>query len=121
MRDAIGAGDRDQFGIRIHRRPRLDIGRVFAHFAGVPSGADGVDLDQAERSGRCDETGIKMLAVEVNHFVGLGLNGFFDGFNFAVRDQHLARRECRAGDGVDGRAGEQNGFGSERTDTREAR
>src|SRR2546426_2533421 len=43
------------------------------------------------RSG--DETGIKVLAVELRYSVCFGFDDFLDGGDFAVLDQHLARSE----------------------------
>ena len=106
MRDAIGARDGNQFGIGVDRDPGLDIGRVFADLAGVARGADGVDFDEAERSGSRDESGIKVLAVELRYSVCLGFDDFLDGGDFAVLDQDLPRRKRRAGHRVDGRAGQ---------------
>src|SRR5207248_6828003 len=78
MGDAIGARDRNQFGMGVDRDPGLDSGREFADLTGVARGADGVDFDEAERSGSGDEAGIKVLAVELHYSVGFRFDDFLD-------------------------------------------
>ena len=110
--DAVGAGDGNQLRIRIDGDPRLDIGGEFAHLRCITGRAHRIDLDQTERSRSGDESRVKMLAVEFHHLVRLHDDRLVHGFDFAVFDQHLAGRKRRAGNGMDRRAAEENGFGA---------
>ena len=111
MGDAVGARHGNQFGIRIHGHPRLNVRRVLAHFGGIARGANRVDFDESQRSRSRDEAGIKMQAVQFLNLVRFRLDGFVNGNDLAVPHQDLAGRERRAGDRVHGRAAEEKCLG----------
>ena len=73
---AIGAGDREQLGIRIHRNPRLHIGGVLAHFGGILGGPHGLDFREAHHGVQGNHARIEMLSLELNRLCAVGRNGF---------------------------------------------
>jgi hypothetical protein len=103
---AVGPGDRDQLGIRIHGNPGADLGGVGADFGGVAGGADGVNfLKSQDRRGR-DESGKDVLPVEIRRLVGAFGDGAH-GRQLAIPDEQGGIGQHRPGRGVHDRVGEQ--------------
>ena len=119
MRDAVGAGDRDQFGVRVNRDPGLDIGGELADLGGIARGEHSRDFDKTERGVCRDQSGIKMLALQVDDLcaVWIDLRSYVDDF-FSVHE-YVARRERLARDGMDRRPAEEKPLGMERQRTKD--
>ena len=97
MRDAVGAGNRDEFRVGVDREPRLDLRRVGADLAGIDRGAHGRYFHQAKCGGRRDEAGEQVLPLEIDdlRLTGGGLIlGRADGFDRVVGDEYKTGRVC---------------------------
>ncbi len=98
MRDAVGAGDRDEFRVGVDREPRLDLRRVGADLAGIDRGAHGRYFHQAKRCGRRDESWKQVLPLEINDLRLSGVRlllGRADGFDRVAGDEYKTGRVCR--------------------------
>ena len=118
VRNPVGPSDRDQLRVRIHRRPGIDVRFEFPHLGGVLRGANRLDLTQAKGAIQENQPRVKMPSLEVND-PGIGCGEPLpDGDDFRSLDQHLARGQRPAGNGVNHGIFEKNRLGSASTDCR---
>src|SRR5688500_5740075 len=89
VRAAVSARDWEQFRIRIHREPGADVRSVFADFAGIDRGADGVDFNETGGGGGSDDAGKNEFAGAIDFASTFRGELLADLFDFPVFDQQV--------------------------------
>ena len=111
MGDAIGPGDRNQFGVRIDRRPGFDFRGELARFLIIHGGPHPGNFHEAEIGGSTDQTRKQMQSSKVDGNVRSFVDPRGDGSDPSVAHQHITGRQGSVGHGMDRGPAQQQGAG----------